>query len=140
MADGVIAVIGVIVGAIATIMGAQLQAYRQSRSRRNELLWNERISAYKDLWSLTKLFQRHPPHIPGLEEFKDCLDQLDQWYFGPGGLFLTGRSRDQYFALVKALQEQQAADEQTYRKLFALASDLRATLVTDVGTRRAAKA
>jgi hypothetical protein len=73
---------------------------------------------------------------------------LRQWYFETGGMFLTDRSRDAYFAVQKALAQylsihpyreearEEDLDPSAFESIRTLGSALRTALVLDLGTRR----
>ena len=82
------------------------------------------------------------------DDLQKLTASLRQWYFEKGGLFLSEKSRDSYFALQDAIKKVldvkgqsggATVDEETYENLRKSGSELRTALTRDVGTRKSPK-
>jgi hypothetical protein len=94
---------GVIVGAVATIIAAHLQANRQARATERAALWQARLESYGAVWAELKVLPRNPDTPPSQAELRDLVNSLSEWYFGPGGLIMSTRLRAAYFDLTRLL-------------------------------------
>jgi hypothetical protein len=78
-----------------------------------------RIESYKKLWTLLLSLARYPrPEPPSYENLEGLTEQLRDWYFKDGGLFLSDETREAYFDLQDALQALMYKNED--KSLFAL--------------------
>jgi len=70
----------------------------------HELL-NKRLAAYDDLWSRMRGLALYDEDPLSASKVRKLSGQLSDWYFGKdGGLFLTERNREFYFALQDVLR------------------------------------
>lgn len=68
-------------------------------------LLNNRLAAYDDLWSKMRGLALYEEVPLTASKVRDLSSQLSDWYFGKsGGLFLTARTREFYFALQDVLR------------------------------------
>ena len=68
-------------------------------------LLNNRLAAYDDLWSKMRGLALYDEDPISASKVRDLSSQLSGWYFGKhGGLFLTVRTREFYFALQDVLR------------------------------------
>jgi hypothetical protein len=114
-------------------------------------LRSERLDAYRDLFKRMKPLARYSPEKPlNYKIIKETSEELRDWYFDVGGIYLSKESRDPYFKL-KALMQQvidheefkEPQDQQTRCALEVLlktivdaGSDVRTLLTNDIGTRK----
>jgi hypothetical protein len=142
--------IGVIVGAVVGSVGSYLGLYwkirKELEAEYDKDLREERLTAYKALWALTQplaKYARPEPITPG--RLRKLSDDLRQWYFETGGIFLSESTRDEYFALQEELKARIAAHgadlsksltENDYATARKKGSRLRTAITIDVGTRR----
>jgi hypothetical protein len=142
-----------LVGLAGTILTAIVTARATAAKVRSDLeaeydiaLRGERLAAYRELWKmlqpLAKYFRAEPLTYRRLEQLGIA---LRGWYFDTGGLFLTDRSRDQYFRLLEGLRDELSLrrgepeaelELRVFAELRERGSALRASLVEEVRTRR----
>jgi hypothetical protein len=104
-----------------------------------------RIAPYSELWKLLKPLAKYdlpqPLTVAVLEELSIA---LRDWYFDVGGLFLSEQSRGPYFELKETIRiisdrvRQQGSlplSNAEIARVLAVASELRAQLAKDLGTR-----
>ncbi len=111
-------------------------------------LRKNRLDAYKELWKRLKPLARYSPEKPLTYQIvKETSENLRDWYFDTGGIFLSRESREPYFALKKAIQDiidrpelQKDKDAplgaEWLKPLFDQGRVLREGLSNDIGTRR----
>lgn len=142
----IIGVIGVLLGAITTYLVAILKLRRELEYKYDTDLRDKRIPQYLELWKLLEDLAKYArPKQLTFDDLRILTASLRQWYFEKGGLFLSDKSRDAYFALqdkIKAVSDrdkspQSEVDETTYEMLRKTGSALRTALTQDVGTRKA---
>jgi hypothetical protein len=143
---------GFIGGALSSIV-----TYFSTRSRiRLEMtveydksLREKRLELYKQLWPKTQPLGRFAPHATyTYNAIASVSNDMNEWYFAEGGIYLSKRCRKPYFALKQRLQtviedsslavkpESPIGDE-TRRAIIDAAGRLRTTLSDDIRTRRA---
>jgi hypothetical protein len=106
-----------------------------------------RLDAYLKLWPMLKPLARYS--APGAVTYKivkDTSENMRDWYFDVGGVYLSQESRTPYFALKGKMQElidDNAMQEQDgplpddkVTELRKGASELRVALSNDIGTRQ----
>lgn len=143
-----------ITGLIAGVISA-ISAYLIIRTRvRLDLiaeydkeLHTKRLEAYKELWKLLEPLAPYSPPAPvTYEVIRDMSQKMREWYFQRGGIFLSGESREPYFALKKSMRDvinsklllENKRVEIDVKSLFNLQKqghDLRGKLAEDIGTR-----
>lgn len=108
-------------------------------------LWGKRYQSYRKLLRLTGILPLYPvdPDVTYDALFKRS-EELRDWYFEEGGLLLSKRARDRYFAVqekIQALMDEPTReahrkvtpeDYNTTRKLF---SSLRTEMTQDLMSR-----
>jgi hypothetical protein len=140
-------------GLVSAYLAAQWKARRDLEADYDRDLRGARIAAYRELWKLLEPLARYaPPGAVTTATARALASALRHWYFHDGGLFLSGASRDAYFALQQALEAAlatspgvaPAAGETTPDRSVAdpaalqrAGSALRTATAADVGTRRA---
>ena len=139
--------IAAIGGAIAGIAGTYLSAILKFRKdlafKYDTDLREKRIPEYRELWKLLQPLAQYARPGPFTFEVAQQLTQnLRRWYFEGGGIFLSDRSRDAYFALQESLKEVSKEDSarslepEPFETIRKRSSDLRTALTRDVGTRK----
>lgn len=145
-ADLLKAIVGLVTGAFGTYFGLYWKIKRELIAQYDHDLRTERVEHYKDLWAATEILAEYSPPEPvtkaGLEKLAAT---LRHWYFAGGGIFLSEKARDAYFALqdtiVKALdaiarqatEANSIADE--LKPVRQASSRLRTILTWDIGSR-----
>lgn len=130
-------------------MVAVLKLRRELEYKYDTDLRDKRIPQYLALWKLLEDLAKYArPKQLTFDDLYKLTASLRQWYFEQGGLFLSEKSRDTYFALQDAIKEvldvkgqsgEATVDEATYEDLRKSGSDLRTELTRDVGTRKSPK-
>jgi hypothetical protein len=149
MNEIMLAVIAGTLTALGSMVGIYWKARKDLEIAYDTDLRNQRIQVYKELWKrLQPLAKYSRPEPVTYQTIKKLSETLRQWYFEEGGLFLSERSRDAYFALQDELtkklaelgqQEDKLLPETTFEYLRKKGSDLRSRLTEDVGTRKASQ-
>lgn len=137
---------GVLVGSAFTYLGAILKFRQDLKAEYDMSLREKRIEAYLVLWQCTQPLAKYsPPKAVTYQDLQTMAKEMRRWWFKTGGMFLTDASSDAYIAMQQALQElvggtDHPPDKELEAKAFNTirqkSSDLRTTLVRDVGTRR----
>ena len=145
----IIGIAGALLGAVTTYLVAVLKLRRELEYKYDTDLRDKRIPQYLELWKLlVDLAKYARPKQLTFDDLYKLTASLRQWYFEQGGLFLSEKSRDTYFALQDAIKKVLDAkgqpggttvDEETYEDLRKSGSDLRTALTRDVGTRKSPK-
>lgn len=127
---------------------AEWQRRKQREATVNDSLRSERLPAYKALWSyLEPLAKYARPRPFTIAEAAKLSEAMRHWYFQEGGIYLSERCRQTYFALQEALQAvlkvkefKDNPDQEIVGRRFEFirkkSSSLRATMAEDLGTRR----
>lgn len=140
--------ISAFIGAIVGVIVFAINNATSLRTKIDESLREQRLSVYQDLWGKTKLLPKWPKasdvtygKLNGLSE------ELRDWYFGKGGIYLTKESRDAYGEVQKNLCEivnahPNEADtnisDSEYDKIVESCSLLRTKLTDDLQSRKRA--
>jgi hypothetical protein len=106
-----------------------------------------RLKAYQGLWHLQQDLAKYDlPEPLTPQRLKKLSEEMRDWYFGGGGLYLSGQSGKTYFDLKKLIEEvvskhpehelEITLDAGDSRQVLQLASELRAAMARDVGTRK----
>lgn len=114
-------------------------------------LRSERLDAYRELFKRMKPLARYSPEKPlTYKIIRETSEDLRDWYFDVGGIYLSKDSRDPYFELKGLMQQvidheefKDPHDQKTRDALDVLlktivekGSDLRTLLTHDIGTRK----
>jgi hypothetical protein len=145
VADVLKPIVGLIVGGIGTYLGLYWKIQKTLIAEYDKDLRTERIKIYAALWAETELLATYAPPGPVTGDSITKLSvALRHWYFATGGLFLSEKAREAYFALQKAIvntrtgsarvEAGELAPEQS-AVLRDAASHLRTALTADVGSR-----
>jgi hypothetical protein len=140
------AIIGAVIGVLGTYLSAILKYRQDLRAEYDKDLREKRIPEYKCLWRWTELFPKyaHTKEVT-YQDVQALSVNLRDWYFRNGGMFLSDRSKDAYFAVQDALTKTTEKTNQnmtapidpvTYEMLRKKCSSLRTELTGDVGTRK----
>jgi hypothetical protein len=135
------AFLGLVAGAFATAYKSR----KELESLYDIELRRRRIDTYSELWKLLEPLAEWSPPSPvtygGLAKLSKA---LRRWYFGSGGLFLSGKTRAPYFNLQAALKgltknrppdDETLLDKDTADIVRELGSRLRTATTDDVATR-----
>jgi hypothetical protein len=145
----------VVIGGAAGLVSAILTHFSTRAKLRLDLaaeydktLQESRLAAYKELWGMLEELARFGRDKPiTLTLLRGISDKTRRWYFQTGGIYLTQRSRDPYFAWKKAMQvllddvdvarspEAPILDPRL-DPVIETCSKLRTSLSDDIGTKR----
>ena len=148
VADLLKAALGLVTGAIATYLGLYWKIREELVGKYDQELRAERVKQYTLLWQVTEPMAKYSAPSPVTESVLRLLGTaLRKWYFSGGGMFMTDRARDAYFALQDSVTEAMASPtssaasdakvpddvEESVRKK---SSQLRTVLTADIGSRK----
>jgi hypothetical protein len=126
-----------VVTAALAIVGTYYTTRRNLEVTFDTSLRELRITAYKDLWKKLDVLAKYGRPAPLTDkEAHDLAETLRIWYFETGGIFLSTRTRRDYFALLDGLENVGGGSETDDEFLRVLGSRLRSGMTADVGTRR----
>lgn len=145
----------VVIGGAAGLVSAALTHFSTRAKLRLDLaaeydkkLQQGRLAAYKELWGMLEPLARYGRDKPiTLAVLRDISGKTRRWYFQTGGIYLTQRSRDPYFAWKKAMQplldndtpsasSEAPISDPRLDGIIEAASKLRTSLSDDIGTKR----
>jgi hypothetical protein len=139
-------VLSAIVTGVVTYFATVVKIRRELEASYDRDLREKRIEVYKDLWKHLEPLARYArPHPFSRAIAKDLTQTLRFWYFETGGLFLSERTRDAYFAVQEALKqicedktpgEDHLVSEEGFETIIKKGSTLRTQMTLDVGTRK----
>lgn len=147
MADMASVVTSAAIGAVVSYGGAVINNILNTRARVDESLRETRIGVYRDLWKKTELLRKYPRRTDVTYEMLQAFSQqLCDWYFNQGGMFLSEKARKAYQqlqdtvdAVLKPRPKGSIDSEGTdYEKVRDQCSRLRTELTADLLSRRAA--
>jgi hypothetical protein len=110
-------------------------------------LHQKRLDLYAKLWPKTRPLARFAPRVVLTHRrLLETSDEMRDWYFGEGGIYLSRRSRKPYFRLKKKLQDaiedervkanpDAEIDPEMTAKILKAATRLRTSLADDIGAR-----
>ena len=116
---------------------------REAHAEYDRDIRTKRFEAYKELWKLTQPLAKYSPPGPVTEEVLRAISSaMRVWYFETGGIIMTSRSRDAYFAIQDSItihlkdRPPKAGDTvPDIETISKRASTLRTAMTADVGTR-----
>ena len=146
MKDYIVPALAGLIGITATYIAAILKFQKDLAAEYDKDLRANRIKAYIKLWALLQPLAKYarPGRVTHVS-LGELSIELRRWYFEDGGLFLSEKSRDAYFALqtgiTTAMEQTQAArdkelDDPIFEKIRKLVSNVRTSMANDVGTRK----
>jgi hypothetical protein len=112
---GVLALAGVAVTATVSYRVAKAKVRQELEIEYDKDLRARRITHYLELWKLLAPLARYPePNRLAAQDVERLSNELKTWYFDRGGLFLSGPTRDHYFALQDACRVVKLKDAGTW--------------------------
>jgi hypothetical protein len=146
-ADLLKALLGLVTGALGTYFGLYWKIREELVAKYDQELRAERVKQYTLLWHATEPLAKYSAPAPvTVASLHQLAIALRQWYFGGGGMFLSDRARDAYFALQDSIAAASTSppsasadgdaavdSEPAIRKA---SSRLRTVLTADVGSRK----
>jgi len=138
-------IISAIVGAVVSYAGAILNNVLGARAKIDESLRSDRIREYKVLWKKTGLLPKWPRSVNvTYEKLTDLTNELQDWYFDKGGMFLSVQARKAYGDLqeeinrVVTVKSTGQVSKEHYEQVMTRCSALRTELTNDLLSRRRA--
>jgi hypothetical protein len=144
-----IGLITFVLGGLGTYFTTRWKIRKDLESEYGRIVREARLRTYPMLWVTLQPFALYARTWPVTNRtVQELAVSLRQWYFETGGMFLTDRSRDAYFAVQKALAQylsihpyreearEEDLDPSAFESIRTLGSALRTALVLDLGTRR----
>jgi hypothetical protein len=136
------AVVGGVVSLVVSILGSALSY----RAKVDEGLRDTRLALYRVLWKQTELLPKWPRRTDvTYEKLRDLSEKFRDWYFGDGGIFLSGAARNSYERLqdtiggILKLHADGTVTDSDYDEVRLRCSDLRSRLTDDLLSRRGAR-
>lgn len=146
-----IIIISSLVGASVSYLGAVIKNTLDTKSKINESLLEKRTESYKILWDKTRLLPSWPRDATvTYEKLIKLSEDLRDWYFDGGGIYLSRNSQKLYAFLqmiiteiVKENKEGVIASNEDdkdneYDKIRKACSTLRTSMTDDLLSRRGA--
>lgn len=152
------AAISLVAGLISGLVSAVITFFVTREKVRLDLaaeydrqLRSERLDAYRDLFKRMKPLARYSAEKPlTYKIIRETAEDMRDWYFDVGGIYLSKESREPYFELKSLMQEvieheeyKDPQDQKTRAALDVLlktivkkSSDVRTLLTNDIGTRK----
>ena len=94
-----------IVSAVLTYFGTRSKIRLDLSAEYDKELRASRLEVYKELWKLLKPLARYSRESPlTYSVVKKTSEDMRDWYFDRGGIYLSRASRDPYFEMKKAMQ------------------------------------
>ncbi|HAJ37901.1 MAG TPA: hypothetical protein DCL15_19700 [Chloroflexi bacterium] len=136
---------GVLSGIAGTYLAAILKFRKDLEADYDRDLRSRRLDVYKKLWNHLQLAARYDRPKPlTLSTLEELTTAMRVWYFEEGGIYLSEPTRARYFELKEAIKQlletgrgaDQELDDRDSQQLLKLASLLRSSMTSDVGTRK----
>lgn len=84
-------------GALLTAVGILVKSAFDQRTKIDETVLNERRELYKKLWAKSKLLPKWPrAHDISYAKLHSLSEELRDWYFMEGGIYLSEQAREAY--------------------------------------------
>jgi hypothetical protein len=143
------AITAALVGGVVSIVVSFAASAFTYRTKVDETLRDKRLTLYKALWQKTGLLPKWPRRADlTYEQLQEFSQELRNWYFDEGGIFLSEKARNTYGKLQdtigavlspapKGIVRQRDKDD--YEIVRAKCSDLRSQLARDLLSRRGAR-
>ena len=133
-------------GAILTAIVFMVKNAVSQRTKIDETVLIERRELYKKLWEKTKLLPKWPKATSvTYEKLHTLSEELRDWYFNEGGIYLSAEARQTYEHVQSSLCQAVAmhSDKQTatitddeYENIREFCSQLRTELTHDLQSRK----
>jgi hypothetical protein len=137
-----------IISSTLTYFGTRSKIRLDMTVEYDKALHQKRLDLYKELWPKTKPLAEFAAEVPlSYNVIKQVTEQMRDWYFQEGRIYLSRRSRRPYFDL-KTLLQAVLDDEKLQcepnkelathraREIRAAAGNLRTSLADDIRARR----
>ena len=146
MPDVTTVVVSALVGAVASYTLAVIQHLLDARTKIDESLRQDRLTVYKVLWERTGLLPEWPRSTTvTYEKLSHLSEEMRDWYFTQGGIYLSAKARKVYGNAQKAIQTvlqkahpEEGLPKEQYEEIRGKLSKLRTQMTRDLLSRRAA--
>jgi hypothetical protein len=145
-ADVLKALLGFLLGAVSSYLGLYWKVKKELEAQYDKDLRAERLKVYAALWKLLQPLAKYSRSGPvTASSLQKLSGDLRQWYFEVGGLFMSDKTRDAYFALQDELTNKFATYQEhldrelsdtDFEDIRTKGSRLRTATTVDVGSRR----
>lgn len=108
-------------------------------------LRDARIKAYKRPWKALIVLSMHRPQAPTFTELGGVVNELTNWYYTEGGLYLTQHSQPAFVACVEAVRDtsrtkrdretEERVSDEIHKLLYDIGSAFRTQMTLDLGSR-----
>jgi hypothetical protein len=106
-----------LVSAVITFFVTRAKVRLDLTAEYDRKLRSERLDAYRDLFKRLKPLARYSAERPlSYKLIRDTSEDLRDWYFDVGGIYLSKQSRDPYFHLKGLMQK--IIDKEKFRRLI----------------------
>ncbi len=143
MEDKIIfALISGFVGAVVAYLGAILKDIVDTRTFIDKDLLNKRADLYQSAWEKTELLSKYCGKDDAtIEQYGKLSEDLHNWYFQNGGLYLSRNSQKAFANLQTALIElpKDGISNESRKNTRNLGSLFRTELTNDILSRRSAR-
>jgi hypothetical protein len=136
-------VFAALLGIAGLVVGALINHLLAGRQGVDAAIRERRLAVYKELWLKTDVLPKWPRKLEtSRAELKKFSEDLRNWYFNEGGMFLSESSRKAYGALQKRLNDSDIAQGsgsvsgEQYDSLQKRCSKLRTELAHDLLSRK----
>jgi hypothetical protein len=136
------ALLGFLLGAAGSYLGLYWKVKKELEAQYDKELRAERLKAYAALWKLLQPIAKYSrPGPVTASSLQKLSADLQQWYFEIGGLFMSERTRDAYFALQDELTTpaehlDRELSHAEFENIRETGSRLRTATTVDVGSRK----
>ena len=128
------------IGFVTAAVLAMFNSWLAGRESVGESVRSQRIATYPAVWKRTNVFSRWPRTDAGRDQLLRLHEDLREWYYGEGGLYLSTRARKRYehlqLVLEAALSNGELQAPQFYEPVMEAASYFRTGLTDDLETRQ----
>lgn len=137
-----------IISSALTYFGTRSKIRLDMTVEYDKALHQKRLDLYKELWPKTKPLAEFAAEAPlSYNVIQQVTEQMRDWYFQEGGIYLSRRSRKPYFRLKRLMQAvlddkklqqkpNEKLDDPLTLKIQAAAGTLRTSLSDDIRARR----
>jgi hypothetical protein len=128
------------IGFVTAAVLAVINSWLAGRETLGESVRSQRVATYPAVWKRTNVVSRWPRTDAGREQLLRLHEDLRQWYYGGGGLYLSTRARKRYEHLQLVLEAVLSGDDanaaEFYQPAMEAASYFRTGLTDDLETRQ----
>jgi hypothetical protein len=142
MSELAVVVVSSVVGGVVAFVGAVAKNALDIRSKVDEQLRDLRRPAYEKLWRETALVPKWPRAHVTHGQLAKFSEDLRNWYFETGGMWMSRQTQQRYASLQNVLQSvtrdkpSELVDDTGYDSVREACSRLRTAMTDDLVSRR----